>query len=118
MRILDVTANKSSVRAIVEVNPECGTKGKVELKVHNPSVTKKKGATVELIKMSGYEYSHVEVLKNIITVLLDGFIDGSDVEEVLNNSKGGGGPRSNKVTSNQKKSAGADGVLAPGSAHT
>ena len=44
------------------------------MKVHNPSVSKKKGATIEFRKMSGFEFSHVEILKDVVVTLLDQFI--------------------------------------------
>ena len=86
IKILDVTKNKAMINAIVEV---CGTgdnKGNVELKVYNPSLNKKKGATLELRKMSDFEYSFVKKLKTVITALLDRFITGDDIEEVIRNS--------------------------------
>ena len=45
-----------------------------------PSLNKKKGATIELRKMSDVEYSFVEKLKAILTCLLDGFLSGDDCE--------------------------------------
>ena len=87
MKILDVTSTKSILNAIVEVSGDTGVKGNVELKIYNPSLSKKKGATIELRKMSDFEYSQVELLKNIITVFLDGFIVGNDVNEVIKNHR-------------------------------
>ena len=43
MRILDVTYNKAMTNAIIEVSSLGETKGNVELKIHRPSVHKKKG---------------------------------------------------------------------------
>ena len=83
LKVMDVTNNKAMAIAVIEVSSEGGAKGNVELKIYNPSVHKKKGATIEMRKMSGYDYVHVEILKNMITILLDGFIAGDDIEEVL-----------------------------------
>ena len=37
--------------------------------------------------MSGFEYSHVESLKNFITSVLDGLIAGNDIEQVISSKK-------------------------------
>ena len=89
IRVLDVTVNNSSTNAIMEVMEKGATKGNVELKIHAPSVHRKKGATIEMRKMSGQEYSHVTTLKNAITSLLDGFILGDEVSKVLEDLKKG-----------------------------
>ena len=84
MKILDVTTNKAMTNAIVEVSIEGGVKGNVEVKVHNKG---KKGATIELRKMSDFEYTQVELLKSIISILLDGFIAGDDIDQIIKNSR-------------------------------
>ena len=86
-KILDVSNKKGMINAIVEVLDNDGGKGNVELKIYNPSVNKKKGATIEMRKCSGYEYLHVEVLKSITTTFLDGFIAGDDINDVIKNSR-------------------------------
>ena len=80
MKILDATVNKALLNAVVEVETKCktGSKGNVELKVHAPG---KKGATLELRKLSDFDYKHVEELKNVLTTLIDAFIDGDSVEQ-------------------------------------
>ena len=83
IKFLDVTQKNAMVSAIVEVSDVGGVKGNVEFKIYNPSTNKKKGATLELRKMSGHEYNHVQILKDIIILLLDGFILGEDVEQVF-----------------------------------
>ena len=83
IKILDATTNKAMLNAIVEASFNGANKGNVEIKVYNPSLNKKKGATIELRKMSSFDYIHVENLRNILTALLDGFIAGDDVEQVL-----------------------------------
>ena len=85
MKILDVTNNKAMVNAIIEISDNGVSKGNVELKVHNPSLTKKKGATLELRKMSSFDYENVEIVKTMITTILDGVIAGAEVTEVLKN---------------------------------
>ena len=40
-------------------------------------------------KMSGFEYTHVVLLKKVVTTLLDALILGDDVEHVLDNVKKG-----------------------------
>jgi hypothetical protein len=56
------------INAVVEVGDSA--KGNVELKVYNPSLSKKKGATIEMRKVSDFEYCHVEQLRNIIIQIL------------------------------------------------
>ena len=46
-------------------------KGNVNIKVYNPSQNKKKGATIEIRKISDFDYKHVESLKDVATHLLD-----------------------------------------------
>ena len=53
IRILDVTNTKAMHNAIIEVSSVGESKGNVELKIHSPSVHKKKGATIKMRKMSG-----------------------------------------------------------------
>ena len=83
-RILDATINKAMLNAIVQVEVKGSSKGNVELKVHNPG---KKGATLELRRMSDFDYEHVKELKTILTTLLDAFIDGDTVEQVTLNMR-------------------------------
>ena len=83
IRVVDVTNNMGLFVAIVEVVGPNEEKGNVEIKVHAPG---KKGATIELRKMSGFEYHYVELLKSIMTVFIDGFIAGDDIKDIINNS--------------------------------
>jgi hypothetical protein len=78
MKILDTTNNRAMVNTIVEIESKEGIKGKAELKAYDPN--KQKGATIEIRKMSDYEYVHVEHLKNVITGLIDSIIAGENVE--------------------------------------
>ena len=87
MKILDVINNMANSNAIIEVDAEGEAKGNVELKIHAPSVHKKKGATIEIRKVSGFEYSQVLILRKIITCLLDNFIKGNDISDVVSNSE-------------------------------
>ena len=78
IRVLDVSHGKAIVNAILEVSiDESPDKGEVELKIHNPSLDKKKGATLELRKLSGFEYVHVEQLREILKDILNNFISES-----------------------------------------
>ena len=83
MRILDATLNKAMVNAIVEVTIGGSIKGNVELKVYNPSVVKKKGATIEMRKVTDFGYENVGYLRDMICNVLDGLIAGGDVPGVL-----------------------------------
>ena len=76
IKVVDVTNNLGLFVSILEVGEVNEEKGNVEIKVHAPG---KKGATIELRKMSGFEYHYVELLKSMITAFIDGFISGEDV---------------------------------------
>ena len=81
MKIVDTSWSKAMVSAIVEVaNPDGSVHGEVELKVHNASNDKKKGATLEIRKLSDSEYCHVELLKTVIMNLLDKFMRNEDLK--------------------------------------
>ena len=80
IKILDAPNNKAMVNAVVEVTFKNVMKGHVELKVYNPSINKKKGATIEIRKMPDYEYLWVERLRDILINLLERFIDGEVLE--------------------------------------
>ena len=80
IKIQNVTNDRGLFVAIIEVKDKKGQKGHVELKVHSPG---KKGATIEMRKMSGFEYVYVELLKSMITMFLDGLIDGEDIQKII-----------------------------------
>ena len=90
IKFLDAFHNKTMINAIVEVVCSDAVKGNVELKVYNPSNNKKKVATMELRKVSDFEYNFVEKLRDIITCLLDNFIKGDDSEVFEKNKVNGG----------------------------
>ena len=49
LRILDISDKKAGINATVSVSKD-STAGNVDLKIYNPSVKKKKGATIEIRK--------------------------------------------------------------------
>ena len=74
LKFLDVSRGRGMVNGIVEVSVDCLEKGEVEIKVYDPSLDKKKGATIELRKVSDFDYIYVEKVKDIITSLIDNFL--------------------------------------------
>ena len=87
IKILDATIKKGMVVAIVEVTMvRDGIRENAELKVHNPSVVKKKGATIEIRKILDFEYTFVENLKKVVSSFLDRIIDGEEVEGLGRNT--------------------------------
>ena len=86
IRFLSVVATKTILDTSIEVSSHEGSRGNVQMKSYVPSQTKKKGASTELRKLSGYDYSHVTVLKAMITNLLDTFIAGGAVSDVVKGS--------------------------------
>ena len=80
MKVLDASRNKAMLNAMVEVGTSDSlNRGNIELKVHNASLDKKKGATLEIRKISDSEYFHVEKLRDIIVCLLDNFLNDKDL---------------------------------------
>ena len=78
IKVKDASHRQGMINAIVEVDDETD-KGNVEIKVYNPSLNKKKGATIEIRKVSDYDYSYVVNLKNIITNMLDKYLGDKDM---------------------------------------
>ena len=77
IKVLDAPQKQGMVNPIVELIDK-SEKGNVEIKVYNPSLNKKKGATIELRKRPNYDFSLVEKVKNIVTNLLDGYLAEKD----------------------------------------
>ena len=86
IKILNVVQTKTIVDATVQVIPQDGSKGNVQVKSHNPSNTKKKGATTELRKLPDHDFGQVLVLKSVLTNVLDGLIAGVPLEEAISKS--------------------------------
>ena len=59
MKVLDASQKQGFISATIEVHDKNGDKGNVDLKVYNPSLNNKKGATIELRKMLDFEYKYV-----------------------------------------------------------
>ena len=77
IRILEVNHKPGFINAIVEVSDE-SEKGNAEIKVYNPSLSKKKGATIEMRKCSDFDYWVVERLKDTIASILDKYLVEKD----------------------------------------
>ena len=85
IKINDTSNHKVMLNIIIELNDEVsGEEGNVELKLYEPSNIKKKGATIELRKMSGFDYSYVDSFRKVILKMLDNTISG---ENLLSNKK-------------------------------
>ena len=80
LKFLDTTTNSARVQAIVEIESDKKNTGNAELIAYDPSKKKIKGATIELRKVSGLDYSHVEDLKEILKFLLNRVLDGEDIQ--------------------------------------
>ena len=86
LKFKDASDKGSMIVAIVEITVD-NKKGDAELKVYNPSTSKKKGATIEIRKVSDSEYLFVEKLKDVLTNLLDHIIAGDEIGNLLIASK-------------------------------
>ena len=82
-KVLDTSRPPGFINATVEVE-NGDDKGNVDIKVYNPSLNKKKGATIEIRKLSDFDFKHVEILRDIITSLLDKYLTQ---EESTNETK-------------------------------
>ena len=80
-KVVDVKTNKTMIQAVIEVTALDAKKGNVDLKIYDPSVNKKKGATIEIRKAPDFEYFHVENLQDIIISLLDSNIAGQVIHK-------------------------------------
>ena len=89
IKFKDASDKGSMMVAIVQITND-NKKGDAELKVHNPSTSKKKGATIEIRKLSDSEYFFVEKLKNVLTHLLDQMITGDEIKNLVNTTKNQG----------------------------
>ena len=76
--LLDVRDIKGMINALVEVCDTTVSRANVELKVYAPRKNKRKGATIEIRKLSESDFSYVQCLSNMLKIFLDGFIDGEN----------------------------------------
>ena len=74
IKFLNKIVTNGLMDATVQVTPQKGPAGHVQMKSYAKSNSKKKGATTELRKLADYDFSYVLVLKCILTNLLDRFI--------------------------------------------
>ena len=86
IKFKDASDKGSMIVAIVEITVD-NRKGAAELKVYNQCTSKKKGATIEIRKVSDSEYLFVEKLKDVLTNLLDHIIAGDEIGNLLIASK-------------------------------
>ena len=82
LNVLDVKSLPVMKVAIVEVSKSDKSRGNVELKVYKPSVKKNKGASLEMRKLSGYDFEHVRVLRETIEHYLDDYINEDNAKLV------------------------------------
>ena len=85
IKVLDVVKHKAMDDCTIEVSGD-GSKGNAELKIYNQNPEKKKAATLELRKKPGFDYDVVQKLKKVINIILDGFIAGDEIEDILSKS--------------------------------
>ena len=78
LKVVNLPVKKAMTNAIIEVELSPENIANVEMKVYEQSTKKNKGATIELRKLPGSEYEHVERLKVILEKLLDDIIEGKD----------------------------------------
>ena len=80
MKVLDVRSKPAVKDAVVEVSKNGKMRGQAEIKIYKPSIKKKKGASIELRKASGYEYDHLLFLRDIVSNIIDCAIDDDSSE--------------------------------------
>ena len=101
VKVLDMVKHKSMDDCTIEISGD-GTKGNAELKIYHPNPDKKKGATLELRKKPGFDYDVVKKLKNVINIIVDGYMAGFEIEDIFAKSNKVKKAKISKVTSQCK----------------
>ena len=81
-KINELKKHGSMLTTIVHIESENGVKGKAELKVYAPSKSKNKGATIEIRKLSGDDFSNVESLREMILSILDDLLKKKNSSDI------------------------------------
>ena len=76
-------------------------KQSAKLKIYNQNPDKKKVATLELRKKTGFDYDAVQKLKEV-NVIIDGFIAGNEIEDIVFKTNKSNKDKVSKVTSKCK----------------
>ena len=93
LTVTDKVKTNTIFNAKVTLTTAEGPEGQVEVKIHKPSDSRHK-ATIEVRKLTGFEFETVEKVKNVITNMIDDFTCGQSVSKVLLNAKGKAKPYS------------------------
>ena len=86
LAVNDKVKTNSLLNAKVTVTTPDNIEGQAEIKIHKPS-DKRHKATIEIRKLTGYDYDCVEKLKDLVTKMLDNFTSGDTVSKVLIKAK-------------------------------
>ena len=93
LTVTDKVKTNTIFNAKVTITSEEGPEGQVEVKIHKPS-DKRHTATIEVRKLTGFEFENVERVKNVIINMLDDFTGGKSVSKILLTAKGKAKPYS------------------------
>ena len=86
LTVTDKVKTNTILNAKVTITTKDDYEGQAEIKIHEPS-DKRRQATIEIRKLTGYEYDSVEKVKELLTNMLDNFTLGQTVSKVMVQSK-------------------------------
>ena len=87
LTVTDKVKTNTLLNAKVTLTSKDNIEGQVELKIHKPS-DKRQRATIEIRKLTGFEFDTVEKVKELLTNMLDQFAVGETVSKVILKAKG------------------------------
>ena len=86
LMITDKVKTNTLLNVKLTLESEDKEEGQVELKVHKPS-DKRHKATIEVRKLTGFDYVTVEKVKDVLTNMLDSYTSGESVSKILLKAK-------------------------------
>ena len=86
LMVTDKVKTNTLLNVKLTLQTEDKEEGQVELKIHKPS-DKRRKATIEVRKLTGFDYSTVEKVKDVLTNMLDSYTSGESVSKILLKAK-------------------------------
>ena len=96
LTVNDKVKTSSLLNANVTITTLENVEGNAEIKIYKPS-DKRHKATIEIRKLTGYNYDSVEMVEDLVTTMLDNFTAGESVSRVLLKAKSKAKPYSPTV---------------------
>ena len=86
LTVMDKVKTGSLLNAKVKIITKSDEDGQRELNIHKPS-DKRHKAIIEIRKLTGFNYDNVEIMKDLITSMLDRFTSGDSISNFLLQAK-------------------------------